>query len=109
MNTTLRTQLDFFTEETSETVQTIVFGDIPTKWLPFDLELGEILQVDQISSVIMDRVFDNSYGIIESPTFCGWSDNFVVFNDDYDGAEDVCWVPRNPQNHYPQRPGGPGY
>lgn len=53
-----------------------------------------------------DRQFYAGYGVPECAVFCAWSDNWVFFPDQYDGAESICMVPRHPVAHSPIQPGG---
>ncbi|MBD3293368.1 MAG: hypothetical protein GF393_10620 [Armatimonadia bacterium] len=40
--------------------------------------------------------FDPGYGAPKGKPFTAWSDDWVYFPAEYDGAEWVAWVPRNP-------------
>lgn len=44
----------------------------------------------------LDREFDNGYGLPEGAPFTAWSDSWVYFPEEYDGAEHVGSAPRNP-------------
>lgn len=45
-----------------------------------------------------EREFDGGYGGAEGCPFTAWTDNFVYFPVQYDGAEWVGSVPRHPNN-----------
>lgn len=45
---------------------------------------------------ILDREFDDSYGIRGCPDFVAWSAHNVYYVDEYDGSMRLCYVPRNP-------------
>ena len=106
---TLREWFDGFTERTGEKIETIVFGasewdDRFDEWgLP---ETGRVVAIDHVEAAVLDHEFSDGYGGNESPNFAAWSPSFVVFSDNYDGAEGIVWVPRNPTDHQPVRPGG---
>lgn len=65
-----------------------------------------VVSFDSLSDTLLDHVFDTGYGSNDSPNFCAWTEHFVVFSDNYDGAESICAVPRHPVMHDPIRPGG---
>lgn len=44
----------------------------------------------------LDQEFDDNFGSINGPMFMAWSDDWVVIATDYDGAESLQAVPRNP-------------
>ena len=100
--TTLRKWFDAFTAATGETPTAIVIatGD---RW---DCPPVDPIAFDDVSAEVLDEEFDDGYGGNNSPNLCAWSESFVLFSDDYDGAESLCWVPRNPTTHVPLRPGG---
>ena len=111
--TTLRKWFDRFTEETGEKVEVVCFGggrwygseDEPRQgWPAYPVNVAT--PVDLIDAAVFDRDFDAGFGGNESPNLCAWSASYVVFSDNYDGAEDIRWVPRNPSDHTPARPGG---
>lgn len=106
--TTLRQWFERFTAATSETPTYIVFGwgdygyhseNWPT--LPDGVKAWS-----ELSAEILDFGFDDGFGGNDSPNLCAWSDSFVIFSDNYDGAESLAWVPREPIAHEPVRPGG---
>lgn len=97
-----------FTERTGETPTKIVFGTME-RWNESWAELptaGVVVRFDSISSVVLDRTFDDGYGGTETPDICAWSKSWVIFSTNYDGSEYLEWVPRNPTDHRPVRPGG---
>jgi len=106
--TTLREWFDHFTEATGEVPQHIVFGfvwdDDADRWPA--IVVDEVLAFADVPAKALDARFDDSYGGTEAPNFAAWSENFVLFCDQYDGAESICWVPRHPMAHTPLRPGG---
>lgn len=44
----------------------------------------------------LDYEFDDGFGVPEGPPFTLWTKNRVYFPIEYDGAEGVASVPRNP-------------
>lgn len=67
---------------------------------------NRVVPINVVGADVLDREFDDGYGGNDSPNLCAWSDNWVLFSDNYDGAESLQWVPRNPVDHEPIRPGG---
>jgi hypothetical protein len=110
VTTTLRKWLEVFTAHKHETPDFVVlgWGDYDYRkedWPEWD-RWGLVTPLDQIPDKILDRKFDTGFGGNESPNLCAWSPSWVLFSDDYDGAESLCWVPRAPVDHEPVRPGG---
>ena len=46
----------------------------------------------------LDREFDSGYGGAEGAPFTAWSENYVYFPLEYDGAEWVGYAPRHPSD-----------
>lgn len=112
MTTTLRIWFTNFNQQTDETPSTIVFGwgrgwgDYRKDEWPEWSEWGRVIDFNRVPDEILDKEFDAGYGGNESPNLCAWSKSWVLFSDNYDGAESLEWVPRNPIDHEPARPGG---
>lgn len=104
--TTLQAWFDGFTKATNETPTHIVFGYDEWDDNEWEITVNEVIPFERLGSILLRREFNNGYGGNNSPNFCAWSENWVIFSDNYDGAEDACWVPRNPIAHNPIRPGG---
>jgi hypothetical protein len=104
---TLRKWFERFTESTGETPTYIVLAwdrDWRSDEWP---ELPDGVKAwTELSGEILDREFDDGFGGNDSPNLCAWSDSWVIFSDNYDGAESLAWVPREPIAHDPIRPGG---
>jgi hypothetical protein len=97
-----------FTAATGESPTWIVFRENTTFGEEDDwpkLPKG-LVRISNVSAATLDKQFHDGYGGNGSPNFCAWSDSWVIFSDNYDGAEGPCWVPRNPTAHDPIRPGG---
>jgi hypothetical protein len=45
----------------------------------------------------LDREFDDGYGSAEGTPFTAWSDNYVYFSREYDGADFIDRVERHPK------------
>ena len=109
---TLREWFDRFTEQTGEKPEAIVFGTddegyLSSKWEEWNLPAtGQVVPFDQVAGHVLDVTFDETWGGNDSPDLCAWSPSWVLFSDNYDGYEGLCWVPRNPTDHSPIRPGG---
>lgn len=54
----------------------------------------------------LDKNYPHGYGAPECPAITAWAERVVIFVSQYDGATNVCTVPRNPVNHHPDMPGG---
>jgi hypothetical protein len=109
MGTTLRAWFDRFTKQTGERPTHIVFGESPRYAASGEWPIAHpkvVIEFDHLHDLILDHEFDDDYGGNESPDLCAWSPSWVIFSDNYDGAEDLCWVPRAPRDHDPIRPGG---
>lgn len=108
-NMTLRKWFDNFRAVTAETPESIILSWGPSSWRDDDDELWElpsgVAPFDEIEH-LLDIEFDNGFGANESPNLCAWSPSWVLFSTTYDGAEELNWVPRNPNFHDPIRPGG---
>jgi hypothetical protein len=103
---TLRQWFHEFTVATGEHVQTITLRWEDTYWIEWDELPTGVVPFDSLTPGILDAPFDDGFGENESPNLCAWSPSWVVFSDNYDGAERLCWVPRIPLAHEPIRPGG---
>ena len=101
-----------FTEATGESVEQIVlgwrygWGDYKKDEWPYDWPWGEVRPVSDLPVEMLRQEFHDGFGANETPNLCGWSESWVVFSYNYDGAEGLRWVPRNPISHEPIRPGG---
>ena len=115
--TTLREWFDKFTERTGEVPTHVVFGgdswylsdedDAVMRRFAMEPSLRDQVQrFAKISAETLDKEFNDGYGGNNSPNLCAWSPSWVIFNDNYDGAEGIQWVPRKPIAHRPVRPGG---
>lgn len=108
-NTTLREWSKQFTDRKDEVIDFIVldwerdWGN--DDWPEWD-QWGKSIPFIEVPSTILDHPFYPGFGGNNSPNLCAWSANWVLFSDNYDGAEGICWVPRNPLDHAPTRPGG---
>lgn len=105
---TLREWFQEFTDATGETPVTIVFGWPrymygKDKW-PATPE--GLTPYADVNADLLDYPFDNGYGAACSPNLCAWSPTYVIFSDNYDGSEEPRWMPRDPTDHQPIRPGG---
>ena len=80
------------------------------------VEAGEIVKGKDFSAKLIwtpedldwDREFDSDYGCMEGHPFTAWSKTRVYFPVDYDGAEWVGSVPRNPCDEVTEHMGGGG-
>lgn len=78
MKTTWRTQLQKLCQNTGDSLLDIQFECE-------DLDL------------LLDSEFDCGFGAAEGEPFVAWSQNWVYFSRDYDGADYIDCVPRNPK------------
>jgi len=109
---TLRQWFADFTDETGETPTHVVLDWdgwdrlSDDDWSGWPISRGELVEWAALPASVLDREFHDGFGGKESPNLCAWSPSWVLFSDVYDGAESLCWVPRNPVAHSPIRPGG---
>lgn len=109
--TTMKNWFDQFTADTGEKVEFICLGEVPTWWGEHEIARWNGYQPNVVlpfggGEPWLDVDFDEGFGGNETPNFCAWSPNWVIFSDNYDGAEGIQYVPRNPTDHTPIRPGG---
>jgi len=108
-DTTLREWFDHFTQVTGETPTHIVMvrhwwdDDDDSPWT--DTPEG-LVEWDDVPVIVLDSPFYAGFGGNKSPNLCAWSTSWVIFTDNYDGSEELQWVPRHPVDHDPIRPGG---
>ena len=55
---------------------------------------------------LLDYKYSAGFGAPECHSITAWTENFVIFVAQYDGATRVETVPRNPVDHAPTMPGG---
>lgn len=104
-----KTWFEKFTKATGETPMQIVFGTsdyVEDDMSGWPIYPNRMYVFDDLPQEFFYKEFDDGYGGNDTPNFCAWSPNYVIFSDNYDGAEDIQWVPRNPIVHKPIRPGG---
>ena len=53
-----------------------------------------------ITDAELDREFDDDFGSAEGTPFTAWSDNYVYFSREYDGADYIDYVERHPKSLY---------
>ena len=106
---TLRGWFDEFNRQTGELNAHVCFGwgwyeDAMVDWPSVPVKV--VLAVGDVPADVLDHRFSDGFGGNDSPNLCAWSPSWVLFSDNYDGAESLRWVPRNPADHDPIRPGG---
>jgi len=105
---TIRRWFAAFTEATDEEPTHVVFGhqywSLAEKWP--EVVSNALVPMEELPDSLLDREFDDGFGGNNSPDLCAWSTSWVLFSDNYDGAESLCYVPRHPVAHEPMRPGG---
>lgn len=87
-----------------EPIQWFVIGEEEYTWddSKFDhMPKGEILIWDE-SKKLLDFEYDSGFGSVDGPAIFAWSENYVVFSSEYDGAQDFVAIPRNPTNCMPR-------
>lgn len=108
---TIRRWFAGFTEATGEVPTHVVFGysywssKMVAEIWP-EVVSNALVPMEELPDSLLDREFDDGFGGNNSPDLCAWSMSWVLFSDNYDGAESLCWVPRHPVAHEPIRPGG---
>ena len=67
---------------------------------------GKVLTWEQ-ARPWLNYKYDRGYGAPDCHAIFAWTENRVIFVDQYDGATSVCWVPRHPTaDRVPYMPGG---
>lgn len=95
--TTWREQLTLAMSPHGETVDDIISIVFGRTGLPFTFPDGE--ERDEEEDASLDREFDAGYGCAEGGAFCAWTEKRVYFPVQYDGAEWVSSVSREPDGH----------
>lgn len=49
------------------------------------------------ADLVLNTEFDKSFGYQNGPGFIAWSDDYVYFNQEYDGADFISYIQRNPK------------
>ena len=70
-------------------------GDMKNKAMPWDV-MRQFLEYE----------YDSGYGGPECHAISVYTENYVIFVSQYDGATGLYSIPRNPINHSPIMPGG---
>jgi len=107
--TTLRVWFDRFAAATGEQITHVVFAVDEWAWARThwpEVVNDQLVPLDLLPESLLDRPFDPGFGGNNSPDMCAWSPSWVIFSDNYDGAECLQWIPRHPKAHQPIRPGG---
>ena len=88
-----------------ETVEAIVVGK--KGWTNNDPVpiFGKVVSWE-IAKPLLDYEFNDGYGSPQCHAITVWTETKVIFVDQYDGATNIRWIPRNPIDHDPIMPGG---
>lgn len=52
---------------------------------------------ENLPDEVLDYEFSADFGSADAPPVIAWSDNYVLYLHEYDGAESLRWIPRFPQ------------
>lgn len=52
---------------------------------------------ENLPDEVLDYEFSANFGSADAPPVIAWSENYVLYIDEYDGAESLRWIPRFPQ------------
>lgn len=91
----LAKELQYEVERDGEVIEAIVVG--PHHRTPYGErpETYPLLPVAE-GLALLDYEYDNGYGGADCRPFFAWTKSKVYFVEEYDGATDLAWVPRNP-------------
>jgi hypothetical protein len=51
---------------------------------------------ENLPDEVLDYEFSADFGRADAPPVIAWSENYVIYIDEYDGAESLRWIPRFP-------------
>ncbi len=97
-----------------EAILAIVVGDMGwrdyntdcvPRWEELKALRGQVLSWD-VAAPLLDFDYDTGYGAPSCPCITAWTENYVLFVSQYDGATCLECVPRNPVAHEPSMPVG---
>ena len=55
-----------------------------------------IFSFENLPDEVLDYQFSADFGSADAPPVIAWSENYVLYIDEYDGAESLRWIPRFP-------------
>ena len=71
------------------------FGEVDQKYAPAN-ELAGKLHTRDVTLAVMNYEHNTSYGSQECHELLAWTDNYVIYVEEYDGATGLTSKPRNP-------------
>lgn len=86
-----------FEKQNNERIITIVVGEKARASVSENIVLGR-----EEGLAKLNFEFDNGYGTAKCPPVTAWTDNSVIFIQEYDGATWLSSKPRNPIKHQPR-------
>ena len=104
--------VEWIEEATSEPVLAVVIGEMG--WGDYGSEnvpnynkqpRGRILSWEE-AKPWLSYEFNSGYGAPGCNSIYAWTENWVLFVSQYDGATQLERIPRNPTNCMPEMPGG---
>jgi hypothetical protein len=96
---------EVFEEEAGEPILFAVVGqhyNAPNKHLPDQTPETRVVRPWAEARQMIDYFYDNGFGGADCHPVTAWSENWVLWVSEYDGATSVGERPRNPAAHQPE-------
>lgn len=58
--------------------------------------LNTVFTFEDTPVEILDFPFDDGFGSAEAPMVIAWSESFVIYFEEYDGSQNIAWLPKSP-------------
>ena len=60
---------------------------------------GTVFSYENTPEEVLDYEFHDGYGSADAPCVIAWSESFVLYIHEYDGAQHLEWIPRFPEQY----------
>ena len=107
---TLRKWFTSFTTRTGEEITHVqMYADTKAEYdmyAEFDFEVpqdwavapfGTVFTYENLPDEVLDYEFYDGYGSASAPCVIAWSDSYLIYIKEYDGAQNIAWFPRFPE------------
>jgi hypothetical protein len=86
----------------NEEIQAVVFGKNGDSFIENNtLKRGHIYSWKEVEG-ILDHDYYCDYGEHTLPSMNVWTKSFIIFTTEYDGANSIGWIYRNPTSYEPE-------
>ena len=109
---TIRIWFDRFSKATEELVTHVqMYADTKAEYdscAEYDLDggkewavapFGTVFSYESIPDELLDYEFSVGWGRPMAPCLIAWSDSFVIYIEEFDGLQNIRWVPRFPEQY----------